>query len=151
EQFDVIAFNDDFEHIPDIDFVLRGCRNHLKSGGLLVLNIPSALGAFYKMARTLQRLGITSFFDSLRQKGYPSPHVHYFNPNNLRMLLRSGGFEEIAAGRLSTLRISGLFARISHTGGHSLPASLGITFLASLAVPLLRVMPSDIIYSISKK
>ena len=46
EQFDVIVFNDVFEHIPDINNLLTGCRDHLKPGGVLVLNLPSSKGFF---------------------------------------------------------------------------------------------------------
>lgn len=151
EKFDVIVFNDVFEHIPDVVAVLNGCSKHLKPEGILVLNLPSSSGLFYKLARVLHKLGINSFFDRLWQKGYPSPHLHYFNPNNLQLLLQSNGFEEVTKGRLATLRLQGLFARISHTGMHSRLMSAAICTLAIFAVPVLWVMPSDIVYAIFKK
>jgi 2-polyprenyl-3-methyl-5-hydroxy-6-metoxy-1,4-benzoquinol methylase len=151
DQFDIIVFNDVFEHIPDINAVLRDCKSHLKPGGMLVLNLPSSLGLFYKVARLLSRLRVKSFIERLWQKGFPSPHLHYFNPKNLQLLLQLNGFEEVAKGRLSTLRLQGLFARVSHTGNHSFPVSMGIVFFAAFALPIVWVMPSDIVYSIYKR
>lgn len=149
-QFDVIVFNDVLEHMPHVKAVLSGCRKHLKPGGVLVINLPSTSGMFYNVARLLSKFGISSFFSRLWQEGFPSPHLHYFNPTNLRLLMQSNGFVEVTNGRLPTLRLRGLFARVSHTGGHSLLVSLGVTFLAAVAIPIISLMPGDIIYSISR-
>ena len=151
EKFDVIVFNDVFEHIPDVEAVLAGCRAHLNAGGMLVLNLPSSQGVFYKLARLLSRLGFNGFFERLWQKGLPSPHLHYFNSKNLHRLLQDNDFEVVAAGRLSTLRLKGLFTRVSYTGDHSLPVRLLICLAVALAFPILLLMPSDIIYSLSNK
>lgn len=151
EQFDIITFNDVFEHIPDPNELLTGCRNHLKHDGVLVLNLPSSKGVFYKFSRLLSKIGLNSFFERLWQKGLPSPHLHYFNLENLNELLRNNGFEPITSGRLSTLHISGLFDRIAHTGTYSLPINLCIAFFVTLALPFVWAMPSDIVYMIAKK
>lgn len=151
ECFDVIVFNDVFEHIPDVETVLTGCRAHLKSRGMLVLNLPSSTGVFYKLARFLTKLGFNSFFERLWNKGLPSPHLHYFSKKNLHKLLRDNGFEVISTGRLSALRLKGLFTRISYTGNNSLPVRLFICLAVALTLPIIALMPSDIIYLISKK
>ena len=150
EQFDVIVFNDVLEHMPDIKTVLSGCKKHLKPGGVLVINLPSTSGIFYNVARLLSTFGISSFFSRLWQEGFPSPHLHYFNPTNLRLLLQSNGFAEVTNGRLPTLRLRGLFARVSHTGGHSVLVSLAVTCITAVAIPIVWLMPGDIIYSISR-
>lgn len=149
-QFDVIVFNDVLEHMPDVKTVLSGCKKYLKPGGVLVINLPSTAGMFYNVARLLSTFGISSFFSRLWQEGFPSPHLHYFNPTNLRLLLQSNGFAEVSCGRLPTLRLRGLFARVSHTGGHSRLVSLFVTFIAAVAIPIIWLMPGDIIYSISR-
>lgn len=151
EQFDVVVFNDVFEHISDLNGLLAGCRNHLKPDGVLVLNLPSSKGVFYKFSRLLSKIGLNSFFERLWQKDLPSPHLHYFNLINLNKLLRNNGFEPVASGRLSTLRLKGLFTRISYTGNHSLFVRLMVYFVVTLALPVLYIMPSDIIYTIAKK
>lgn len=151
EQFDVIAFNDVFEHIPDLNGLLAGCRVHLNPGGVLVLNLPSSKGVFYKCARFLSKLGFNGFFERLWQKDLPSPHLHYFSLENLNELLRNNGFEPIASGRLSTLRLKGLLTRISYTGNHTLFVRLMVYLVVVLALPVLSIIPSDIVYTISKK
>lgn len=151
ERFDVITFNDVFEHIPDIKSALIGCHAHLNTGGLLVLNLPSSTGLFYKLARLLSRVGLHAFFERLWQKDLPSPHLHYFNKKNLTKLLQENGFEVIKSDHLPTLCLKGLFTRISYTGNHSLPVRLLIYIATSLSLPILHVMPSDIIFLISKK
>lgn len=151
EQFDVIVFNDVFEHIPNIKNVLSGCTEHLWSNGILVLNLPSSSGIFYKLSRLLCKLGFNSFFERLWQKGLPSPHLHYFNSRNLKLLLQANGFEVVTAGELSTIRLKGLFTRVSYTGNHPLPVRLIVCLMIALATPIILAMPSDIIYVISNK
>jgi SAM-dependent methyltransferase len=58
ERFDVIVFNDVLEHIPDVDKTLQACKKHLADGGLLVINLPSSNGFFYKTSKLLKRLGL---------------------------------------------------------------------------------------------
>lgn len=151
EQFDVVVFNDVFEHIPDPNGLLAGCRDHLKPGGVLVLNLPNSKGVFYKCARLLAKIGLNGFFERLWQKGLPSPHLHYFSLENLNELLVNNGFEPIASGRLSTLRLKGLFTRISYTGNHTLFVRLVVYSVVALALPLLSIIPSDIVYMVAKK
>lgn len=151
ERFDVIAFNDVFEHIPDARAVLAACGRHLNAEGVLALNLPSSSGAIYRFARVLSRLGWGSFFDRLWQKGLPSPHVHYFDPGNLKALLEANGFEVVASGRLSTIRLRGLFTRVSYTGQHSLVMRLLICVAVALAIPLLSIVPADIVYVLSRR
>jgi SAM-dependent methyltransferase len=151
EKFDVIAFNDVFEHIPDIRTVLRACQNHLNDGGLLVINLPSSHGIFYRIARLAAALGFTGFFERLWQKDLPSPHLHYFNSANLKKLLESNGFRELSRGYLNSVRIQGLFERISIVKKYGLLTRSFIWLGITLALPFFKLMPKDIIFSISKK
>lgn len=147
EQFDVIVFNDVFEHIPDLQAVISGCKAHLKPDGMLVLNLPSSTGVIYKISRLLARFGTHSFFERLWQKELPSPHVHYFNPHNLNRFLQNNGFELIDSGRLLTLDIKGLYTRISYTGNYNLVTKASILGALTLSLPFIALMPADIIYS----
>ncbi len=58
EQVDVITFNDVLEHIPDVRGTLAGCARVLPPGGVLAINIPSADGLGYRVARLLARVGV---------------------------------------------------------------------------------------------
>lgn len=151
EQFDVIVFNDVFEHIPDANAVLADCRRHLLPHGALVLNLPNSSGIFYRLSCWLSRLGIGGFFDRLWQKGLPSPHLHYFNAKNLSQLLAQNDFEVKSTGRLSALRLKGLYTRISYAGKSSLPIRLLTCGLIAAALPFLRLLPGDIMYVIATR
>jgi SAM-dependent methyltransferase len=151
ERFDVIVFNDVFEHIPAIGAALDQCRSRLNPHGLLVLNLPSTDGIFYRIATLLCRIGLPGAFDRLWQAGLPSPHVHYFNRANLAALLRQRGFEPRAEGTLATLRLAGLYDRIAYASGHGAWACVALYAPIASMLPFLGLMPRDIMYSIATR
>lgn len=145
EQFEVIVFNDVFEHIPHSDALLAQCIARLPPGGLLVLNLPSSRGIFYRTSKLLHRAGAGAFFDRLWQKGMPSPHLHYFNARNLTQLSARHGLTLVDSAHLASVHLDGLYARIAYVKS-------GLRWLAPLiwlsvvtAYPLVRWgAPSDI-------
>jgi len=151
EKFDVIVFNDVIEHIPDLTNVLEACRQHLNEDGLLVLNLPNGGGVLYRLAKFFCRIGFPTFFDRLWQKGLPSPHLHYFRLSNLVELLKQNGFDMQVNGELSTLHLHGLYTRISYTGGYGFITRNLIYLGVVLSLPVLSLLPSDIIYVISRR
>lgn len=151
ETFDVIVFNDVIEHIPDIRAALAACDARLSDNGVLVLNLPSSTGFFYRLSKLFAKAGWRGPFDRLWQKGLPSPHVHYFNPDNLQRLLEHQGFERIYNGELPSLRAKGLLDRIRCAGNIAGPV-LYVQYAAVLCtLPLLAAFPSDIIVSMFRK
>ncbi|VVN93197.1 class I SAM-dependent methyltransferase [Pseudomonas fluorescens] len=151
EKFDIIIFNDVFEHISIIQKTLEECHKRLNDGGLLVLNLPSSDGVFYKLSRFFAYFGKFEFFERLWQEGLPSPHVHYFNSRNLVSILKKTNFTSIANGTLPTLSLAGLYTRISYTGKFGALSKVFIYCTIAVALPILRLLPSDIIYVIAKK
>lgn len=151
ERFDVIVFNDVIEHIPDITQVIEQCHRHLNDGGLLVLNLPSSDGVFYRLSKLLARLSLRNPFERLWQKGLPSPHVHYFNRRNLEQLITRHDFVTMTDGKLPTLSLDGLHARISYTGDLGRFSRAFIYTCVALSLPILNRLPGDIFYSISQK
>lgn len=149
ERFDVIIFNDVIEHIPDIKQVLASSHQYLHKDGLLVLKLPSSNGFFYRLSNIFSRLGFSGSFERLWQKNLPSPHLHYFNLSNLVSLLKSNGFDTKISGDLSTLRLAGLYTRVSYTGNLNVIARMIICASVVLFLPLLKILPSDIVYVIS--
>lgn len=145
EQFEVIVFNDVFEHIPHSDALLAQCIERLAPGGLLVLNLPSSRGIFYRTSKLLHRVGAGAFFDRLWQKGMPSPHLHYFHARNLTRLSARHGLALVDSAHLASIHLNGLYARIAYVKS-------GLRWLAPLiwlsvvaAYPLVRWgAPSDI-------
>ena len=151
ERFDIVVFNDVIEHIPDIKQVLASCHQRLNKDGLLVLNLPSSNGIFYVLSKIFCRYGFPSFFERLWQKDLPSPHLHYFNLPNLIRLLQKNGFDVKIKGDLSTIRLAGLWTRISYAGKINVVARISVYIGVVLLLPILKLLPSDIIYVISMR
>ena len=151
ERFDVIVFNDVLEHVPDIHAALRACYLRLHPGGLLVLNLPSSRGVLYRLSKLLWRLGVRGPFRRMWQVGLPSPHVHYFNLENLSSLLARHGFRLVSAFTLPALHGSGLRERVRFAGPvHPVSLQIQVVLLRCL-MPLLGVLPSDIQVAVFRK
>jgi SAM-dependent methyltransferase len=142
-QFDVIVFNDVLEHLANADAALRACRGALNPGGLLVLNIPTSKGIFYRMTKVVKRLGFGGAFERMWQKDFPSPHLHYFSQSNLEMLLLRCGFEVKFKGTLPSVRLKGLYSRIAYAKPASQVQSALIWLVLAVFYPLIRHLPSD--------
>lgn len=151
ERFDAVVFNDVFEHIPDIRQVLRDCSQHLKPGGVLLINLPSSRGFFYKFSKMLRRLGYAQPFERMWQKDMPSPHLHYFDLRNLDGLLERNHFRVHAEGVLPSVTLKGLFQRVAWSGDQVGPIQYLQYFGVACLVPFLRWAPSDIVYILAHK
>jgi 2-polyprenyl-3-methyl-5-hydroxy-6-metoxy-1,4-benzoquinol methylase len=149
-KFDIIAFNDVLEHIPNVDDALRACKEHLSPNGLLLINLPSSNGFFYRLSKLLARVGICGFFDRMWQKGMPSPHVHYFNQNNLSELLGKQRFEVVQTGALDVLHAKGLYTRLAYSKVNSVAKNVLLYVMLMLSLPILKLFPSDIQYVIAR-
>jgi SAM-dependent methyltransferase len=143
ERFDVISFHDVFEHLPDPDAVLRACVASLEPGGLLVLNLPSSRGPLFRAAQPLAALGWRRPLDRLWQRGFPSPHLSYFDPDNLSRLAGRHGFEPVARLDLPALEREGLWQRLRLDRRGSWPAAALAWCALQLAIPVLDRLPSD--------
>lgn len=143
ERFDVIVFNDVFEHIPDVSATLQACRAHLSPNGLLLLNLPVAGGFFYRTARALKSLGISAPFERMWQKGLPSPHVHYFAQNNLERLLATHAFKLKKTTTLQAIRLNGLYQRVCLMKQHNALTNRAIWLGLILVYPILALLPQD--------
>ncbi len=144
EQFDVLTFNDVFEHLADPVQVLESCRRHLRPRGLLVLVLPSSNGFLFRLARVLRWLGIRKPWDRLWQGSFPCPHVHYYSPRGLRSMLLKRGFQLEYAADLPSFHYRGLWNRIRMESNISFTrASMSYLLLIGLS-PIVRVARSDI-------
>jgi len=144
-----ITFNDVFEHLPDLPAMLAACRTHLQPQGLLVLNLPTCQGVFFRVASVLQKLGLSGPLRRLWQEGMPSPHLHYFAADNLRLLLQRHGFEVVERTSLVSIRREGLIARLRYFPRGRWIATLVGPFLW-LAVPVLQRFPADILVVVAR-
>jgi 2-polyprenyl-3-methyl-5-hydroxy-6-metoxy-1,4-benzoquinol methylase len=148
EKFDIIVFNDVFEHLPEPVAALGICENRLKAGGVLVLNLPDSNGFFYRLADIMDRCGCCIFLDRLWQKDFPSPHLAYFNGENLKKLAEGHAVLEcVHTSRLPSVTLSGLKGRILNGGAGGWLLYAGILML----LPLQRLLPSDILLQFYRK
>lgn len=76
--FDMVTLERTFEHMADPTQALITIRNSLKEGGIICIDVPNILKP--------KKL---PFFEA--------PHLYYFSPNTLSLLLRKIGFELIVA------------------------------------------------------
>jgi SAM-dependent methyltransferase len=142
--YDIIVFNDVFEHLPDPRAALAACRQRLRPGGLLVLNLPNSGGAFFCVAMLLDRLGIAGPHNRMWQKGFPSPHLSYFRPDVLTRLARREGYAEVYRGTLDSIDRHGLWQRLRLDRRSSLPGAMLTWLGVIIASPVLSWLPSDI-------
>jgi SAM-dependent methyltransferase len=151
ELFDVIVFNDVIEHIPDINRALQASYDQLSPEGLLVLNLPRSSGVFYRIAKICARFNWRGPFERMWQKDLPSPHVHYFNEQNLDLLVTRHRFNPLQTRHLSSLSSGGLLERLRFVGQVH-PVALYTQYLILLcAIPFLKLMPSDIVVCTYRK
>jgi 2-polyprenyl-3-methyl-5-hydroxy-6-metoxy-1,4-benzoquinol methylase len=110
--YDFIIFNDVFEHIPDINSLIDNLKKDLADDGILIVNIPMSTGFFYKMAVRLHKLGMSNSLTRMWQFNFHSPHMNYFNQQNMVMLLEKHGLTAIDIMKLDTLDFSSVKERI---------------------------------------
>ena len=150
ETFDVLVFNDVFEHLPDPDNAIRDCERLLRPGGLLILNLPTTDGVLYRIARAAARFGLRGPLERLWQVGLPSPHVTYFSRRSLRTFVEHRtALQEVEQFELDTLSRRGLKERVFST----VDGVIGLALFAGLwlAAPLFRVLPRDIMVKVFEK
>jgi len=97
-QFDVVCLMDVLEHLDDPDAIIRNIRKVLRPGGLLVLNVPNGEGLILNfsecLARVSPRLARRSI-DRLYQLDFRYPHLNYFAPDNLTILMKRQSFKPV--------------------------------------------------------
>ena len=149
-QYDFVAFNDVFEHLPDPPGAITRCEELLRPGGVLLLNLPSNDGVMYRIGNMLAKMGKLSTLERLWQKEFPSPHLTYFNSSTLRRFVcEKTNLKHIDTFSLDTIAADGLLQRIhaSHPGikGWVICSALLI------ALPIFKFLPPDIIVGIFEK
>ena len=151
QKFDVIVFNDVFEHIHNVEHTLEACRNHLQEDGLLILNLPSSDGFFYKLSKILKRLKSPGSFNRLWQRGMPSPHLHYFCKTNLTRFVEKNRFKKVFVGEFPSVQTKGLYHRIVFDNRKSKLTGAFSYLLILFIIPFLKLFKSDIAVLIFKK
>jgi SAM-dependent methyltransferase len=148
DKFEVVAFNDVFEHLPDVHAALRAAAQALVPGGLLIVNLPDARGPFHRAARALSWLGLHGPLERLWQKGFPSPHLSYFTAPLLQRLAGQHRFRRVGGSRLPAVALRGLWSRLRYDRTASFAASAVVYAGTCALLPVLRLLPADISFGI---
>jgi len=144
ETFDVIAFNDVIEHLPDPLESLFVSRSHLTPGGIIVVSIPVTNGCFYRTSRLLAHVGWRAPLERLWQRRFPSPHTHYFSRKGFERMAERAGLNVVQSWRKPSISIRGLWDRL-HFGGDPNPKWLlpAIWGTLILLFPIILMLPGD--------
>ncbi len=143
ETFDVVAFNDVFEHIRPTDDVAAATARVLQPGGIAVINLPVASGTIYRASKLLYRLGAKKPFERMWQVGFPSPHLYYFSAAGLERVFSRQGLVLADSFRMPALDGKGLWERIRHAEPSLAAAIVSYASLLCL-LPVARVVPADV-------
>ena len=149
-KFDVVVFNDVFEHLENLDLIIIQLKSILKTNGQIVINLPSSDGLIYKFSNILNKIGFTNFYNRLWQKNLASPHLSYFNNLNLKMLFNKHGYNLIHATSLDTVSKKGNFIRLNSTIKYKFICFL-LSGLLFLFYYFQKILPKDIILHIYKR
>lgn len=141
--FDIIIFNDVFEHIPDSTQLLQKCAKLLQRNGLLVINCPVNTGVFFRIAKTMDSIGLSEAFKRLWQINTSSPHIHYFSERSLIRLLVGNGYELVGKPiKMAVLDKHSIAQRVHAVPMNNHQAEIFIKGL-NLFFPLFRFFPVD--------
>jgi SAM-dependent methyltransferase len=151
EKFDIIIFNDVFEHLPDIHQAMDSCKKHLNPGGLLAINLPDSKGIFYRLATGFAKLGLMRPLERMWQKDFPSPHVSYFSSENLKQLAAKYGFSAVHSQKLPSLTVRGHWSRLRYDKNSSFVFMAFVWTATLMAAPFLAILPADISLEIFRR
>lgn len=146
ERFDVIAFNDVLEHLIDPIEALKTAAGHLVSGGIVIVSIPVSEGIFYRTSYLLARFGWLAPIERMWQRGFPSPHTHYFTRRGFKGIARKAGLTIVSSRPKTSITIRNLWDRLNFSGEIGPSWSLPILWSAIVILsPVIYLLPTDTI------
>ncbi len=150
KKFDVIIFNDVFEHIPDLNTILQSCEANLVAGGLLVINLPNSDGLIFRLSRVMAFFGMTGLWNRLWQTMFRTPHLHYFNAPSLKRLLLKHSFAPVIEKKeIATVQISGFWARLALDKTATGMLKNVVLYLGMLVLyPVISIAQKDTFYAV---
>lgn len=111
-KYEFIAYNDVFEHLPDINASMRVNNEYLTEEGLLVINLPVQEGLTFYIAKLAYFFGIKSMLNRMWQFNFHSPHLSYFTKHNLISLANKYEFKLVDSFPLKTINLSEVKDRV---------------------------------------
>lgn len=151
-KFDVIIFNDVFEHIPDLNEILNSCKTFLNDDGMLVISLPNSDGIFFRVAKLLAIVGVSGPWNRLWQVMFYTPHLHYFDSGSLDSLLKKHDFvNQSESIELEAVSMAGLWDRLSIDSSRQLLTRIFLYIGIVAFYPITKLFQQDAFFSIYKK
>jgi len=95
KMFDAVTCIAVLEHLFDPYFIVSEISRVLKSGGILVLEVPNIAYFKHRLHLLFGKLPATSAAANWKESGWDSGHLHYFTKKSLVKLLEDCGFKII--------------------------------------------------------
>lgn len=149
KKYDYIVFNDVFEHLPNCQNIMDGCKKLLNDDGYIIINLPLSTGIFYKIASIFNKFGRSKELNRLWQFDFHSPHLYYFNKKSIGILAQKNGFEIEDFFKLETLDSKNIYSRIATDKFEKFVRLKA--HLLRLSLPIINRMSPDIGVFILKK
>jgi SAM-dependent methyltransferase len=151
-KFDVIIFNDVFEHIPDLNEILNNCKIFLNDDGVLIISLPNSGGVFFRLAKMLATVGITGPWNRLWQVMFYTPHLHYFGSGSLDGLLMKHDFmNQSKTIEIEAVSLSGLWDRLAIDNSRRLLTRVFLYIGIVVFYPITKLFEQDAFFSIYKR
>ena len=149
-KYNMIIFNDVFEHLSNLDEVVNQLSNLLDKNGKILINLPSSDGIVFKISSLLYKVGIKNFYNRLWQKNLSSPHLSYFNNLNLEFLFSKYGYKLVHSDFLDTVSNTGNYKRLNSTIDNKFICGM-LNIVLILFYFIQKLLPKDIIFHIYSK
>lgn len=112
-EYDFIIFNNVWEHINNTSKLIEACTRYTKPDGYVIFTILLSTGVIYKTAALLERVGRTKELIRLWQLHFHSPHVYYFNKENIVEIMLRYGFELVNYESVKSIDVNQMKSRFS--------------------------------------
>lgn len=141
QEYDFIIFNNVWEHINHTIRLIEGCQSWLKEEGWLIITVPLSSGGLYKTAECFEWMGRTKELARLWQLHFHSPHIYYFNKQNLKEIMKQKGFSLVECEDIRSIDVNKMQQRFEMDKSER--HGKAKAFLFKLAYPILRCLPAD--------
>lgn len=150
-KYEFIAYNDVFEHLPDINTIMRVNKEYLTSDGLLIINLPVQEGLTYSISKLAYIFGIKSMLNRMWQFNFHSPHLHYFTKENLVALANKYDFRLVDSFPLKTINLSEVRDRVGEDKSANSVSRIISVFGVYLLYPFMQKFPDTFCFVFRKE
>lgn len=149
-KYDFIIFNDVFEHLPDLDKIMKTNYTLLNTKGLLIINLPIQEGLIYFLSKMAYQLGVKFLLERMWQFSFHSPHLSYFTKKNVIEFAFSNKFQLVDSYKLKTINLSEIPDRVKSDRKLSVITRFVVNTTMFLLYPFLNIFPDTYCFVFKK-